>query len=234
MNHLLLIPTYNEAENVEEIIEEVFRLYKDISILIIDDSSPDGTAKKVQNLQERFKNLYIIVQPEKKGLANAYINGFKWGIENGFDLFTSCDADFSHNPIYISEFRKKIQEGYDVVVGSRYIKGGSTTEKNFFRNFISIGGNIWADMVLKTGIKDLLEGFNTYTKDALMKINLDKVKSGGFIFQTEMKYRAYKSGLKIVEVPILFKVRTIGQSKMTLGIILEALINVLLIKVNLK
>lgn len=232
MNHLLVIPTYNEVDNIELLISDVFNLYSDISILIVDDSSPDGTGELIKRLQCKYNKLFLLVQEKKAGLANAYINGFKWGLDNGFDLFTSCDADYSHNPMYIKTFRDEINKGYDVVIGSRYTKGGGTTEKNFFRNFISIGGNVWADFILHTGIKDILEGFNTYTKDALLKINLDNIDAKGFIFQAEMKYRAVKSGLKTVEVPIYFVVRSKGQSKMTLGIVFEAFISVFLLRIR--
>lgn len=230
MKHLIVIPTYNEAENVEKIIRETFKLYPEIHILIVDDSSPDGTAEIVRRLQKEYVNLFLLMQECKSGLASAYKNGFKWALKNNYDIIGQCDADFSHNPIYISEFIKKINEGYDVVVGSRYTKGGKTTEKNFFRNLISIGGNIFADFILKTGIKDLLEGYSTYTKEALEKIDVDSVKAKGFIFQTEMKYKAFKAGLKIVEVPINFEVRTKGKSKMTINIVFEALISILRIK----
>ncbi len=230
MKHLVVIPTYNESENIEDLINRIFQLYKDISILIVDDSSPDNTSGIVRNLQQKYASLYLLIQKEKQGLANAYINGFKWGIDNGFDLFTSCDGDFSHNPIYISHLVKKIEEGYDIASGSRYIKGGGTTEKNFFRNFISIGGNIWADFILRTKMKDILEGYSTYTKNALEKINLDSIKAKGYIFQAEMKYKAFKNGLKIAEVPILFETRTTGKSKMDFAIIFEALISVIKLK----
>lgn len=234
MNHLVVIPTYNEAETIEKIIVQFFTLYNNISILIVDDSSPDGTGEIVKNLQQKYKNLFLLTQNKKSGLAKAYINGFKWGIENGFDLFTSCDADFSHDPIHVKEFKKFINEGYDVVCGSRYVTGGYTSEKNFFRNLISIGGNIWANLILGTKIKDLLEGYNTYTKYALEVINLDSIHADGFIFQAEMKYNALKKNLKIREVPINFIVRSQGTSKMTFGIVFEALFSVIRLKLRYK
>ena len=234
MKHLVVIPSYNEAKTIETIVTEFFNLYSDISILIVDDSSPDGTADIVRNLQQKYPNLHLLVQEGKGGLAKAYINGFKWGINNGFDLFTSCDADFSHHPKYLAEIKNKINEGYDVVCGSRYVKGGGTTEKNFFRNLISIGGNIWANFILHTNIKDLLEGYNTYTKHSLELINLDNINANGFIFQAEMKYRAIKKGLKLFEVPIYFVVRSEGESKMTYGIVFEALLSIIDLKFRVK
>ena len=232
MKHLVVIPTYNEIENIEDMINELFSLYPEISILVVDDSSPDGTAQKVKQLMENNPNLFILEQSEKSGLANAYINGFKWGLSKSFDLFTSIDADFSHKPIYIKDAVKLIESGVDIACGSRYAKDGDTTEKHWFRNFISIGGNIYADFILGDNIKDWTEGFNTYTKDALYKINLDSIKVKGYIFQAEMKYKAVKAGCIVKEFPILFEERKKGKSKMSSHIIIEALISVLRIKLG--
>ena len=232
MKHLVVIPTYNEIENIEDMINELFGLYPEISILVVDDSSPDGTGQKVKQLMENNPNLFILEQSEKSGLANAYINGFKWGLSKGFDLFTSIDADFSHKPIYIKDAINLIESGVDIACGSRYAKDGNTTEKHWFRNFISIGGNIYADFILGDNIKDWTEGFNTYTKDALYKINLDSIKVKGYIFQAEMKYKAVKAGCIVKEFPILFEERKKGKSKMSSHIIIEALISVLRIKLG--
>lgn len=234
MKHLVVIPSYNEAKTIETIVSEIFSLYSDISILVVDDSSPDGTADIVRNLQKKYSNLHLLVQEGKGGLAKAYINGFKWGIQNGFDLFTSCDADFSHHPKHISQFREKINEGFDVVCGSRYVNGGSTSEKNFYRNLISIGGNIWANLFLNTGIKDLTGGYNTYTKLAFEKIDLYSIEATGYVFQAEMKYRAKRKGLKLCEIPIDFKVRDIGESKMSKKIVIEALISTCMLRFKVK
>ncbi len=232
MNHLVVIPTYNEAENIKDMIIEITNLYPTISILVVDDSSPDGTADIVKKLQQEFKQLYLLNQSKKSGLATAYINGFKWGMKNNFDLFTSIDADFSHKPCYIKNAIELIEKGADIACGSRYAKDGHTTEKHWFRNFISIGGNIYADLVLGNNIKDWTEGFNTYTKNALNKINLDSIKVKGYIFQAEMKYKAVKAGCKVVEFPILFEERQKGKSKMSSFIIIEALLSVLKIRLG--
>ena len=232
MKHLVVIPTYNEIENIEDMINELFGLYPEISILVVDDSSPDGTGQKVKQLMENNPNLFILEQSEKSGLANAYINGFKWGLSKGFDLFTSIDADFSHKPIYIKDAVNLIESGVDIACGSRYAKDGNTTEKHWFRNFISIGGNIYADFILGDNIKDWTEGFNTYTKDALYKINLDSIKVKGYIFQAEMKYKAVKAGCIVKEFPILFEERKKGKCKMSSHIIIEAPIPVLRIKLG--
>ncbi len=232
MKHLVVIPTYNEKENIEKLIRTVFELYPQISILIVDDSSPDGTSKIVEELKKEFSNLFLLNQSMKMGLANAYINGFKWGLDKGFDLFTSLDADFSHNPLYIKTAICKINEGYDIALGSRYIKGGSTNEKDWFRNFTSIFGNLYTRMILGKTLYDWTGGFNTYTKNALEKIDLNNIKVKGYIFQAEMKYKAFKKGCKFSEFPINFEVRTQGKSKMNYVIVLEALFSVLKIKIN--
>lgn len=232
MKHLVVIPTYNEIENIEDMINEIFNLYPEINVLIVDDSSPDGTADTVRKLQDSNKQLFLLVQKEKTGLANAYINGFKWGLNNGFELFTSIDADFSHKPIYIKDAINLINQGFDLACGSRYTKNGDTTEKHWFRNFISVGGNIYADWILGNDLKDWTEGFNTYTKDTLSKINLDSIKAKGYIFQAEMKYKAIKAGCKVAEFPIVFEERKKGKSKMDSFIIVEALISVFKIRLG--
>lgn len=227
MKHLVVVPTYNEVENIKDMINELSDLYPQIDILIVDDSSPDGTADVVRKLQNKYPRLYLLQQGKKLGHANAYINGFKWGLNKNYDLFTSIDADFSHKPIYINEAIKHISNGVDIACGSRYIKNGHTTEKHWFRNFISIGGNMYANFILGKEFDDWTEGFNTYTKDSLYKINIDSIKAKGFIFHAEMKYKAIKSGCKVVEFPILFEERKKGRSKMDFHIIWEAFFFVL-------
>ena len=232
MKHLIVIPTYNEAENIEDMISAIFDLYPQVSILVVDDSSPDGTADIVSNLKDKYQNLYLISQEKKLGLANAYINGFKWGLNEGFDLFTSIDADFSHKPKYINEAIKLINDGYDVACGARYGAEGGTTEKHWFRNLTSIGGNIYARLVLGKNLYDWTEGFNTYKKEVFEKINLDTISVKGYIFQAQMKYKTIQNGFKIVEFPILFEERKKGKSKMSAFIILEALISVFKIRLD--
>ena len=222
MKHLVIIPTYNESENIEKIVNELFFLYPNIHVLVVDDSSPDGTADIVSNLKLKYFNLNLLVQKRKSGLANAYVNGFRWGINNGFELFTTMDADFSHNPKYIDDALNFIKDGFDVVCGARYIKGGGTTEKHWFRNLISILGNIWINWFWKTSLNDILEGFNTIKKEVLETINLDSIKAKGYIFGAELKYKSIKNGFRVIEIPILFEVRQKGSSKMNFAIIVEA------------
>ena len=230
MKHLIVIPSYNEAENISSIINRIFELYFESSVLVVDDSSPDGTADAVKNLQKQYKNLYLISRAFKQGLSTAYICGFKWGIEHNFDVFTSIDADFSHNPEYIKTALEYINQGFDIVSGSRYIKNGCMRTENPLKYFLSLAGNFYINFMLGNAVKDWTGGFNTYTKHTLEKINLDSIDVKGYIFQTVMKYKALKSGLKIKEFPIIFELRRSGRSKMNAGIIIEAFIEIIKIK----
>ena len=232
MKHLVVIPTYNEAENIKDMLVALFDLYPDISILVVDDSSPDGTANIVVDLTNNYPKLFLLSQEKKSGLANAYINGFKWGLDKGFDLFTSMDADFSHKPKYLQQAINLINEGCDVACGARYGEEGGTTEKHWFRNLTSIGGNIYARFVLGKEMYDWTEGFNTYKKEVLEKINLDTIIVKGYIFQAQMKYKSIKNAFKVVEFPILFEERKKGKSKMSAFIIFEALVSVFKIRLN--
>lgn len=230
MKHLIVIPSYNEADNISSIINKIFELYPDSSILAVDDSSPDGTADIVKDLQKQYKNLYLISRTSKQGLASAYISGFKWGIEHGFDVFTSMDADFSHNPEYIKTALEYVKQGVDIVSGARYVKNGCMKTENSLKYFLSVSGNCYINFMLGNAVKDWTGGFNTYTKQALEKINLNSINVKGYIFQTVMKYRALKAGLKIKEFPIIFELRHSGKSKMNAGIIIEAFIEIIKIK----
>ncbi len=230
MNHLIVIPTYNEVKTIEKITSEIFNLYNNVSILIVDDSSSDGTIKLANKLQNQFPKLYVVIQDKKYGLAKAYINGIKWGIEHGFDVFSTCDSDFSHNPKYFKDIIYFLNQGYEMIVGSRYIKGGKTQEKSLFKNLISKGGNIYTRFILGRKLHDWTGGFNTYSKKTIDCINLDSIKSKGYIFQAEMKYKAIKSGCKFMEFPIYFETRKEGESKMSLNIIVEALVQTLKIR----
>lgn len=208
MKLLVIIPTYNEIDNISKIVPEVFNvLPENAGILIVDDGSPDGTAKAVKEMQKTYsERLSLLERKEKSGLANAYITGFKWGFENGYDVLCEMDADFSHKPEYLPQLYEAIQTN-DVAIGSRNIKGGS----------------LYSRMVLGCPVKDLTGGFNMWRKDALEKIGLDTIISKGYSFQIEMKYKAYKAGCSIKEIPIIFPDRVAGESKMSKGIFMEAL-----------
>lgn len=225
----IVIPTYNEKGNIENIIAEDLKINPNIHILIVDDNSPDGTGEIVDNLiKSKLYNdkLHIIHRKGKLGLGTAYIEGFKWGLQNGFDIFISQDADFSHNPIYIKDMLNLIEKGNDLVIGSRYVKGGSVVNWGLIRRFISKGGSLYSRIFLFTNIKDLTGGYNCYTRKSLEKINLDTIISNGYCFQIEMKFRNVLAKLNIKETPIIFEDRRVGKSKMSKKIFIEAMINV--------
>ena len=235
MQVLIIVPTYNEIDNITSFTQKIFEIIpKYVDILIVDDNSPDGTGKTVEILSEKYPDrLFLLNRGSKQGLASAYIDGFKWGLSGNYDIFLEMDADFSHNPEYIPEMLKNIQT-YDVVIGSRNIKGGYVEGWPFLRNVISKGGSLYSRIVLSCPIKDLTGGFTMWRKIALEKIGLDGIISKGYSFQIEMKYKAYQSGCSIKEIPIVFTDRKHGKSKMSKKIFLEAFINIWKIKKNTK
>jgi dolichol-phosphate mannosyltransferase len=226
---LIIIPTYNEIENIVSLVEEVFSRVPNTHILVVDDNSPDGTAAAVEKIAVNKPELYILKRGGKQGLASAYIDGFKWGIPRGYDIFLEMDADFSHNPEYIPEMLEQIKT-YDVVIGSRNIKGGAVDGWSALRNMISKGGSLYSRIVLSCPIMDLTGGFNMWRKSALDKVGLDGIISKGYSFQVEMKSKAYHYGCTVKEIPILFPDRKHGSSKMSKKIFLEALVNMWKIK----
>lgn len=230
---LIITPTYNEKENIEEIINAVFVSVKEfnVNILIVDDNSPDGTAQIVKNMITSQYNdkLHILERREKSGLASAYIAGFKWGMERGYEVFIEMDADFSHNPKYLPQMIN-LSNSYDAVIASRNIRGGGVKGWGPVRNIISKGGSLYSRMVLGINIKDLTGGFNLWSREVLWGIGLDNIISKGYSFQIELKYKAKNKGFKVVEFPIIFEDRTRGKSKMSKKIFFEALKNVWKIK----
>ena len=231
MKTLIIIPTYNEKENISDIIDAIEKeiLNTDISILIVDDSSRDGTINIVEEKIKQYNNISIKKRPSKLGLASAYIDGIKQGIDEGFECFIEMDADFSHNPKYLSTMLKNL-ETYDVVIGSRNIKGGKVKGWGILRNIISKGGSLYSKIILNCPINDLTGGFNGWRKEIIEKINLDSIISKGYSFQIEMKYKAYKNKAKIIEFPIVFEDRKYGKSKMSKTIFFEALMNIIKIR----
>lgn len=229
MKILIIIPTYNEKDNIDKIINEIFlQSIDNLEILIVDDNSADGTKEILDKLKSQNK-INLIERSSKQGLASAYIEGFKYAIEHNFDFIIQMDADFSHNPKYLNEIISNLKT-YDVVIASRNIKGGNTKGWSLFRNLISKWGSNYARLILNCPIKDLTGGFNGWKRETLKKINLDKIISKGYLFQVEMKYKAYKSKAKIIEIPIIFEQRKHGKSKMSLAIFFEAFFNVIKIK----
>lgn len=227
MDKLVIIPTYNEKENIEKIIRKVFSLPGGFHILIVDDGSPDGTATIVKTLQQEFpKQLHIKERTGKQGLGTAYILGFQWALTQGYEYVFEMDADFSHNPDDLLRLYDACLNGADVAVGSRYVSGGKVVNWPWDRILISKGGAIYTQVITLMPVKDPTAGFVCYRRRVLQTIPLDQVKFIGYAFQIEMKYRAWKLGFKIKEVPITFIDRTEGQSKMTKGIVKEAMYGV--------
>lgn len=226
---IVIIPTYNEKENIEKIIRKVFSLNGDYHILIIDDGSPDGTAAIVKALQKEYaQELFIIERKGKLGLGTAYIAGFKWALEHDYDYVFEMDADFSHNPDDLQKLYKACaEEGAGLAIGSRYCNGISVVNWPIGRVIMSYYASTYVRTVLGMRIFDCTAGFKCYTKQVLKAIDLDNVKMNGYGFQIEMKYTTYKLGFKIIEVPIIFINRTEGTSKMSSGIFGEAFWGVL-------
>lgn len=226
--NLVIIPTYNEIENIEKMIRTVFDLPTRIEILIVDDGSPDGTAAKVKELQQEFPNqLHIEERQGKLGLGTAYIHGFKWALKNNYDYIFEMDCDFSHNPQDLIRLLEACENGADVAVGSRYCKGGQISNWPIGRILMSYFASVYVRFILWLPVKDTTAGFKCYRKEVLETIELDRIKFMGYAFQIEMKYRAYKKGFKIQEVPILFTDRILGVSKMSTKIFKEAFLGVL-------
>jgi dolichol-phosphate mannosyltransferase len=228
LSKIILIPTYNEIENIEKIIRKVFSLPEPFHILVIDDGSPDGTAHKVKELQNEFTDqLFILERNGKQGLGKAYIAGFKWSVERKYDFIFEMDADFSHNPDDLIQLYDACKNnGADVSVGSRYVKGGKVVNWPFNRIFISYGASVYVRLITWMPVKDCTAGFVCYKREVLEAIDLDNIKFIGYAFQIEMKYTAWRKGFKIKEVPITFVDRTEGVSKMSKGIVKEAILGV--------
>lgn len=224
MDKLVIIPTYNEKENVEKIIRKVCSLAGGFHVLIVDDGSPDGTADIVKSLQPEFNHrLFLVERSGKLGLGTAYIFGFKWALERGYEYIFEMDADFSHNPDDLIRLYEACSAGADVAVGSRYVRGGKVQNWPWDRIFISKGGAMYTRIITWMPVSDPTAGFVCYRRKVLETIPLDKVQFIGYAFQIEMKYRAWKLGFKIKEVPITFIDRTEGVSKMSKGIVKEAI-----------
>lgn len=226
--NLIIIPTYNEIENIEKMIRKVFSLPEPFHLLIVDDGSPDGTADKVKELQKEYSEvLFIEERKGKLGLGTAYIHGFKWALARNYEYIFEMDCDFSHNPDDLVRLLTACKNGADVAVGSRYVKGGNVSNWDMKRIILSYCASLYVRMVLWFNVKDTTAGFKCYKRKVLETINLDGIKFMGYAFQIEMKYTAYRKGFKIVEVPIIFVDRVLGTSKMSSKIFKEAFLGVL-------
>ena len=221
MKTLIVTPTYNERKNIRELVSTLFELNPDFHILVVDDSSPDGTAEIVEELQADCANLHLLSRNEKTGLGSAYIAGFNYALERDYEAVVQMDADMSHDPKDVPLLIEAI-ENADLAIGSRYISGINVVNWPLQRLIISYGANIYTRLVTRLPVRDATGGFKCWRRKALETINLDGVRSQGYSFQIEMTYRAWLKGFRITEIPIIFVDRTVGESKMTRSIMLEA------------
>lgn len=229
MEKIVVIPTYNESENVSGILHAIFDLQQDFHVIVIDDGSPDGTAEIVKDLRTKFPNqLFIEERKGKQGLGTAYIHGFKWALAKGYQFIFEMDADFSHNPNDLPRLYDACKNGgADVAIGSRYVNGGGVMNWPWDRVTLSKGGSLYTRMITWMPVKDPTAGFVCYKREVLETINLDEIVFVGYAFQIEMKFAAWKLHFKIKEVPIIFQDRTQGTSKMNKGIVKEGVLGVL-------
>lgn len=219
---LIIIPTYNEAENIQKMITEIFNLDLNLDILIVDDNSPDGTGKIVEEMSNGNEHIRLLKRAGKLGLGTAYVAGFKYALEKGYDYIFEMDADFSHDPKEIPNFLNSISEN-DLVIGSRYIKGVNVVNWPLRRLILSYGANIYTRFITGMPVKDSTGGYKCFRRKVLESINLDEIHSGGYAFQIEMNYRSYCKGFSIKEIPIIFFDRIEGKSKMSNSIVREAI-----------
>ena len=222
---LIIIPTYNEGENLPRLIDAIFEVDSEVHILVVDDNSPDGTGALADERAASDPRINVLHREGKLGLGTAYIAGFKWALQRDYEFIFEMDADFSHQPKYIPEFLAAAEEA-DLVLGCRYIKGGGTEDWGPMRQLISRGGNLYARSILWLPYKDLTGGFKCFRREVLESIDLDSVESVGYAFQIELTYRAHKQGYRIVQTPIIFPDRNVGESKMSGNIVREAMFNV--------
>ncbi|RZJ73761.1 MAG: polyprenol monophosphomannose synthase [Flavobacterium sp.] len=230
---IVIIPTYNEIENIETIIRAVFKKAPFLDVLIVDDNSPDGTASKATELQKEFEGrLFVEVRPGKAGLGTAYVHGFKWAIARKYEHIIEMDADFSHNPKDLVKLHRACVRGADVAIGSRYSTGVNVVNWPLSRVLMSYYASVYVKVITGMKIHDATAGFICYKRKVLESVNLDNIKFVGYAFQIEMKYRAFVNGFNIVEVPIIFTDRTKGESKMSNAIIKEAIFGVISLRIK--
>lgn len=230
---IVIIPTYNEIENIEAIIRAVFLLDTAFDVLVVDDNSPDGTAQKVEELQAEYPDrLFLEVRAGKAGLGTAYVHGFKWAIARKYEYIFEMDADFSHNPQDLVKLHAACVKGADVAIGSRYVTGVNVVNWPLNRVLMSYYASSYVRLITGMTIRDATAGFICYKRKVLESVDLDRIKFVGYAFQIEMKYRAHANGFNIVEVPIIFTDRTKGESKMSNAIIKEAIFGVVALRMK--
>ncbi len=224
MNALVVLPTYNESENIDRVLRRIRGALDAATVLVVDDGSPDGTADIAETIGKELGNIEVLRRREKSGLGSAYRSGFRWGLDHGFDVCIEMDADLQHEPESLPDLVAPLTEGHEVVIGSRYVQGGSIPDWTWHRRLLSRGGNLYASFVLGLGVADSTAGFRAYSASLLERIDLEQVKAEGYGFQIEMTYQAKQAGASVVEVPIRFCDRVDGESKMSTFIVLEALV----------
>lgn len=222
MRVLVVIPTYNESENIDRVLRSVRQALPTASVLVVDDGGADGTADMAEAIGKELDQIDVLRRSGKSGLGSAYRAGFRWGLERGFDACVEMDADLSHDPSALPDLVAPLERGFELVIGSRYVPEGSIPNWAWHRRLISRGGNVYASMFLALGVADSTSGFRAYASTVLDRIDLDRIRADGYGFQIEMTYQAKQAGANIVEVPIRFVDRVKGESKMSLFIVLEA------------
>jgi len=223
---LVVVPTFNEAENIAELVVAVRASLPDAHVLVVDDASPDGTAGIVKQLAARDEHVYLLERPAKLGLGAAYVAGFGWGLARGYERYFEMDADLSHDPGDLQRFMAALDQGADLVVGSRNVPGGAIEGWGLLRLLLSKGSSLYARLILQSPVRDMTAGFKAYTRRALERIDIATLRSNGYAFQVETTYRALQRGLSVVEIPILFVDRRAGQSKMSRHEIIEGALGV--------
>lgn len=224
MRVLVVLPTYNEAANIATVLERVRQALPEACVLVVDDNSPDGTGDIVEKVAATFDQISLLRRAGKAGLGSAYRDGFRWGLQRGFDVLVEMDSDLSHDPDALGSLVAPIDEGFELSIGSRYVPGGSIPNWALSRRLISRGGNLYADVLLGLGVRDATAGFRAYAATLLRRIDLDAVRANSYGFQIEMTYRALQAGAKVTEVPIRFVDRALGTSKMSTYTVVEALV----------
>ena len=226
MRVLTVIPTYNELENLPVVVRRLRAAAPEVEILVVDDNSPDGTGKLADELSAADANIHVLHRTVKDGLGGAYLAGFAWGLNAGYDILIEMDADCSHQPEQLPLLVKAIEDGADLAIGSRYVPGGKTKNWPVHRQILSRGANFYTRMILGTKIHDITAGFRAYRREALQRLNLEGIDSKGYIFQVDLAWRSEQAGLKITEVPITFVEREVGDSKMDGSIIVDSMTKV--------
>ncbi len=223
MDVLVVLPTYNESQNIEHVLRRIRAAVPAATVLVVDDGSPDGTADMAERIGKELGNIDVLRRHDKSGLGSAYRAGFRWGLERGFDACVEMDADLSHEPEALPGLVAPLAEGTELVIGSRYVPGGSIPNWAWHRRLLSRGGNLYASALLGLGVADSTAGFRAYAASVLERIDLDRIRAEGYGFQIEMTYEAKRQGAQVVEVPIRFVDRVEGESKMSTFIVVEAL-----------